>query len=171
MRESKEAYIGYVEMALGIGDVIGPAIGGLIHGAVGFRATFIAFASMITVGTVLSVLWIPASLNRKQEQLNDTGHRTPSVGYEDLTYSKIFKAKDATIILMSACTVVIFTLYVEPVLALQLHNEYALSNAIIGVFFLLSAASYVIGAPLSSYLSRLFNRRLIIILAFFLMSV
>ena len=117
MRENKEAYIGYVEMALGIGDVIGPAIGGLMYGIVGFRGTFLAFAAMITVGTVLSVLWIPASLNRKQD-LNDTGHRTPSVGYEELTYSKIFKAKNATIILISACTVVIFTLYVEPVLAL-----------------------------------------------------
>jgi hypothetical protein len=56
-------------------------------------------------------------------------------------------------ILISALAAVIFTLYIEPLLALALHNRFGLSNAWIGFFFLLSAVSYIIGAPFSTYLS------------------
>ena len=64
----------------------------------------------------------------------------------------------------------IFSLYVEPILAVYLNSEFGLSNAVIGVFFLLSAVTYVIGAPLSSYLSKHMNRRYIIFFAFVLMT-
>jgi len=36
MRYEKERYIGYVEMALGVGDMIGPAIGSLMYTWLGF---------------------------------------------------------------------------------------------------------------------------------------
>lgn len=31
MRKEKDRYIGYVEMALGVGDMIGPSIGGFVY--------------------------------------------------------------------------------------------------------------------------------------------
>jgi predicted MFS family arabinose efflux permease len=66
---------------------------------------------------------------------------------------------------------VILTLYIEPLLSLALHNQYGLSNAWIGFFFLLSAVAYVIGAPLSVLLTKYLNRRYIILTAFLLMCV
>ncbi len=89
MRDRKETYIGYVEMALGVGDVVGPAIGGLMFGIIGFQGTFLAFGSMIALGIVLSIKWIPSSLN-KQDHDEHQNQRSVSLGYEELTYRKIF---------------------------------------------------------------------------------
>lgn len=74
------------------------------------------------------------------------------------------------ILLLSTCVVVVLTLYIEPVIALYLHNVYSLSNASIGLFFLASATTYIIGSPLASYLSLKFNRKVVIIFAFGLMT-
>ncbi len=63
MSDEKEIYIGYVEMALGIGDMIGPALSGLFYGFFGFSGTFYIFSGMIFLGTLFSKFWIPASLN------------------------------------------------------------------------------------------------------------
>ena len=63
MNFDKDRYIGYVEMALGVGDMVGPAIGGLVFEVAGFSGTFAVFGGMITVGIILSVIWIPKRLN------------------------------------------------------------------------------------------------------------
>ena len=65
MKSQKDLYIGYVEMALGVGDMVGPAIGGLAYEAFGFEGTFGVFGAMILVGIILAVIWIPSSLNVK----------------------------------------------------------------------------------------------------------
>ena len=36
MNFDKEKYIGYVEMALGVGDMVGPAMGGFMYEFFGF---------------------------------------------------------------------------------------------------------------------------------------
>lgn len=52
-------------MALGVGDMVGPAIGGLVYEAFGFEGTFGVFGVMIMVGVLLAVICIPDSLNVK----------------------------------------------------------------------------------------------------------
>ena len=64
MNYDKDRYIGYVEQALGVGDMIGPALGGLIFEFVGFAGTFFMFGTLIFLGTLLSVIWIPNRLNK-----------------------------------------------------------------------------------------------------------
>ena len=73
--------------------------------------------------------------------------------------------------LVSASASVIFSLYIDPILALYLHSNFGLSNALIGIFFLMAAVTYVIGAPLSSYLTNFISRRKIVLFAFSLMIV
>lgn len=63
MNFDKERYIGYVEMALGVGDMAGPGIGGILYDTVGFAWTFAIFGGMIFVGIIFSVIWIPKRLN------------------------------------------------------------------------------------------------------------
>lgn len=64
MVAEKDTYIGYVEIALGIGDMIGPAMAGLFYEFLGFAGTFGVFGVMITIGMIFSILWIPSSLNK-----------------------------------------------------------------------------------------------------------
>lgn len=63
MNFDRDRYIGYVEMALGAGDMIGPAIGGFVYDLMGFSGTFASFGAMIFCGIVLSIMWIPKQLN------------------------------------------------------------------------------------------------------------
>ncbi len=64
MNKEKDKYIGYVEMALGVGDMMGPAIGGIVYELVGFSGTFGVLGGMILIGILLSMIWIPTSLNK-----------------------------------------------------------------------------------------------------------
>lgn len=73
--------------------------------------------------------------------------------------------------LLSACFVVIFTLFVDVILAVHLSDVYGIPSNIMGIYFLLAAITYVIGAPLSSYLSRIINRRYLVMIAFSLIIV
>ena len=65
MQHDKEKYIGYVEMALGVGDMLGPALAGIFYEFLGFSGTFAFLGGMIALGTLLSFLWIPDGLNKK----------------------------------------------------------------------------------------------------------
>jgi MFS family permease len=64
-----------------------------------------------------------------------------------------------------------FTLYIDCILALHLDKHFGLGHSWIGVFFLLSSVTYVIGAPLASYLSNFIHRRYIAFAAFALMII
>jgi hypothetical protein len=56
MEHDKEKYIGYVEMALGVGDMVGPALAGIFYEFLGFSGTFAFLGGMIALGTLLSIL-------------------------------------------------------------------------------------------------------------------
>ena len=71
MSLEKDTYISYVEMALGIGDMIGPALSGVFYGMFGFIGTFFIFSAMILFGTIFSIFWIPASLNNLSSLSNE----------------------------------------------------------------------------------------------------
>ena len=63
MSFDKDTYVGYVEMALGVGDMIGPAIGGVVYEYSGYVGTFMVFSGMILMGLAFSYFIIPNSLN------------------------------------------------------------------------------------------------------------
>ena len=69
MCSEKDRYIGYVEMALGLGDMMGPAIGGFVFGIYGYTGTFLIFSSIIMTGVIASVITIPKRLNKKSAPL------------------------------------------------------------------------------------------------------
>ena len=71
--------------------------------------------------------------------------------------------------MLSACFSVIFTLYLECILSLELYNNYGVDHSLLGLYFFLSSITYVVGAPFSSYLSTIINRRYVVLLAFGLM--
>lgn len=63
MSFDKDTYVGYVEMSLGVGDMIGPAIGGFVYDYYGYVGTFLVFSGMIFIGLISSAIFIPESLN------------------------------------------------------------------------------------------------------------
>lgn len=63
MKLEKDRYISYVEAAIGLGDMLGPAIGGVIYDFYGFSGAFLSFGVMLLIGIVFSVIMIPNTLN------------------------------------------------------------------------------------------------------------
>ena len=63
MSFDKDTYVGYVELSLGVGDMIGPAIGGFVYDYYGYVGTFLVFSGMIFIGLISSAIFIPESLN------------------------------------------------------------------------------------------------------------
>lgn len=105
MSREKDKYIGYVETTMGVGDTLGPGLGGLIYAYFGYVGTFMAFSAFIYIGIVCSLIMIPSSLNQrvlatdfddsKEDSLlsADCENMTESTSIrerETLTYSKIF---------------------------------------------------------------------------------
>ena len=65
MSHNRDKHIGYVEISLGIGDMMGPSIGGIAFYSFGFSGTFFIFSTMILVGLIISKGLIPGYLNKK----------------------------------------------------------------------------------------------------------
>lgn len=64
MSHDKDKYIGYVEMSLGVGDMIGPAVGGIVYDSAGFMGTFVLFGAMVFIGLIFCIIMIPSTLNK-----------------------------------------------------------------------------------------------------------
>jgi len=54
MSFDKDTYVGYVEMSLGVGDMIGPAFAGVVYDMNGYVGTFITFSGMVLIGLIFS---------------------------------------------------------------------------------------------------------------------
>jgi MFS family permease len=59
----REEYMGYCESAVGIGLMIGPVLGSLIYGFVGYAPTFYIFGSVIGLGLIIVFFLLPPRLN------------------------------------------------------------------------------------------------------------
>ncbi len=106
MNYDKDTYKGYVEMALGVGDMAGPAIGSFVYEYSGFAGTFIVFGVMILIGIIFSIIMIPNTLNNRNSDssISSSEEESESVGsqksldnstgsseYKELTYSDFFR--------------------------------------------------------------------------------
>ena len=56
-------YIGYIEIAVGFGNGLGPGLGGLIYPYLGYEYTMYVFGALCFLGIILGVLLIPSELN------------------------------------------------------------------------------------------------------------
>ena len=65
MSFDRDTYIGYVEVSLGVGDMIGPALAGFAYEVYGFEGTFLVFACLILLGLIFSLLMIPTFFNER----------------------------------------------------------------------------------------------------------
>lgn len=92
MCSEKDKYIGYVEMALGLGDMMGPAIGGFVFGFMGYVGTFLVFSAIIMTGVIGSFITIPKRLNKKSMPLKklNSSRRFTEGDYSPLDGDKNF---------------------------------------------------------------------------------
>ena len=63
MSHDSDTYIGYIEMSMGIGDMLGPLIGAITYDRYGFLVAFIILGSLGGCGYLFCLIVIPNSLN------------------------------------------------------------------------------------------------------------
>jgi len=59
MSHDKEKYIGYIEMCMGTGEMVGPALGGLMYESCNYFGTFLLFSHVTLAGMVVSDYLVP----------------------------------------------------------------------------------------------------------------
>jgi hypothetical protein len=62
--------------------MLGPVLGSMIYGAVGFMYTFIIFAVLISFGAIAVMKFLPNSLNHTYHALDDSGNSDLADGAE-----------------------------------------------------------------------------------------
>ena len=61
--EKSEKYLGYFNMAIGVGTCAGPVLGSLIYRFLGYGMTFACFATLIFVSFLVAAFVVPSKLN------------------------------------------------------------------------------------------------------------
>ena len=56
-------YIGYLEISGGLGNGIGPFLGGIIYPLIGYAKTMYVFGSCLFLAIIVGILLIPKELN------------------------------------------------------------------------------------------------------------
>jgi MFS family permease len=59
----REEYMGYCEASVGVGLMIGPVLGSLVYGFVGYEKTFYVFGAVIGLGLLTVSILLPRRLN------------------------------------------------------------------------------------------------------------
>ena len=60
----REEYVGYCQSACGIGLMVGPVLGSMIYGSLGYENTFFVFSGMLFVSCIFVFFILPARLNK-----------------------------------------------------------------------------------------------------------
>lgn len=58
-------YIGYIEIAIGVGLGMGPTVGSIVYSFLKYEGTMYFFGMVNLLGVLLCYFLIPASLNKK----------------------------------------------------------------------------------------------------------
>lgn len=129
-----------VELASGIGLCLGPACGSVLYSLGGFTLPFWTFTGIFAVIMAFSLCMYG------QMKLTSVDHEPVTEIYEgeecNPTYFKILKSHLALLANMSILVCLIQYTFVDPILASRLEDDFGISPAITGIFFLVLALSY-----------------------------
>ncbi|XP_019625109.1 PREDICTED: MFS-type transporter SLC18B1-like [Branchiostoma belcheri] len=133
--------LGTLELFMGLGMMAGPPIGGVLYNLGGFKLPFFAVGGLMFGCCAVLAALIPTQIDNEQE-----GKRDVSL----LDFLKI-----PIVIMACEITVVGYAVinYLEPVIQPYLVNEFNVTPAQVGLFFLPLAAVFAVCAPVWGWLA------------------
>ena len=152
--EKKDVMVGYVLMALGLGLTIGPVLGSLFYGWVGYIGAFYIFAALIGVIGTLCTLLLPARMNKP-----DTPNQDESQNQENstkVTYMSIMSNRESFSTVLICIFAFCCTCFVDPILAVRLISLGMTQNNV-GFAFAAIGIAVIISSPIAGYLAEKFN--------------
>jgi MFS family permease len=168
-----EKYLGYVEMAVGIGTTVGPFMGSIIFSICGYLGTFAFFSVVLCLSTFYLNLALPSRLNENKQTIVSESELSPVIELKDgtITYATFFKHKEIMMFLFACWISSILFYYYGNILSVQLTHGMGLNEKYIGIYFCLSSIGYALASPLSAMLTKTFSRRYLIMASFTIVGI
>ena len=178
--DQQEQYIGYLQTSIGVGLLIGPAIGSVLYSLFGFSYTFLIVAAYFLSLVPVMYILIPSSIDGNQNtNENSTATDARVSEYEeittgagdtyvgDITFGKLLSIPKFNMAALSGLMGYFVYCYFEPVLSFRVES-FGVSPLGIGLFFTIQPAAYILFSVFLPYFTQnIHNRGLIILGALF----
>lgn len=152
--DSVEKKISYMEILTGLGLMLGPLIGGLLHTIGGYQTPFYTMAGIFFVVTPFMLSRLPADSKTKLIEGEGGENKKGSISlFKFLGNRRIF------------CTFLVVVLpncgmcFLQPTLTAHLHT-FTSSSMIISLMFSIGTLTYVLSMPILAILPKRLDRRL-----------
>jgi MFS family permease len=63
----RERYLGFAGSACGVGQLLGPVLGGLLNSILGYMSNYLIFCGLLFIQAIANFFLIPSYLNNKPE--------------------------------------------------------------------------------------------------------
>ena len=124
--------------------MLGPVLSSFFYAYFNYSGTFFFFSGLILVIGLISMSFVPNNVNHDEGEQDKT---------EYVTFGAFAKRKYAVLCLTTLFFACIFFFYLDPILAVVLHDKHGLSIPATGFSFATIAFTFSIGAPLFGNLS------------------
>jgi MFS family permease len=153
--EKREEYMGYCESAVGVGLMIGPVLGSVVYGLVGYESTFYIFGGVIFCGLCTVFVLLPGRLNHAKDSQPEPekagdAKKSLNVSGEDhrpVTFRMILTNRRAMIAAVASCFAMIFMLFFDSILSARLKENYDVEEKTTGFIFALGAFCFALASP------------------------
>lgn len=149
----QEQYLGYCNMALGLGLAIGPVLGSFAYSFLSYVNTFYFFTAYILLIGSVCVLFIPARINNKTSAGDDDPVKAFQIEEYKKEISYLFILKNRrSLSAFAICTFsMISSLFIDPILSLRL-IDMGMSENTTGFAFGVLGGAQTLGAPITGWL-------------------
>ena len=150
--EKAELYCGWISVALGMGNCLGPFIGSFVQNFAHYQGTMFFFAGVVFVFGLPLACCLPSRLNNVTQQEEDTEEQ------EEVPFSKFLTSGKAFIVTLTLVNSFMCFIFFEPTMAPALTSPpHNLSQTEAGNIFTLLAFTFAAAAPLIGWLSEVIS--------------
>jgi len=154
--------------------MIGPVLGSMIYGQLGYENTFFTFAGILLASCALVFFILPKRLNKLDADLDalaeDQERSSNHQPAKQVTFSMFLLNTRAMLAVFSSMIAMVFMLFYNSILAVELASM-GVGVDSVGYIFALGALMYALSSPLVSIVFKGMPRRYITQIAFIVSSV
>ncbi|KAG1682578.1 MFS-type transporter SLC18B1 [Nymphon striatum] len=149
--DKMSSVMGLLEMANGVGSSMGPAVGGLLFDALGFKAPFYFLAGISAVLFILTYVFVHPTYSYATKPRNDSVIARDQTKMQ-LNIQNIFKVPAIFLPLLTCATTFTTFMTIDLSLAAFLFDKFKLNSGMIGLIFLGTVVLYSILSPVTGYI-------------------
>jgi predicted MFS family arabinose efflux permease len=160
--------VGFVEISIAVGLLVGPVVGSVLYSLLGYKNTFLVFGGILLLASIPLITLIPSDLNNKKEE---EASQMPSEIEKKITYSMFLKDFKSASILFGATILMIPTYFSDSILSVHLEEDFGIETDKIGYVYVIPFFLYLITLPIVTWICLKIERKLCIVLSFVVVTI